>query len=83
MWNAWGISWGDSWGRSWGPLHEVEEHLGWDTSQGMAGKNKPAERNYLAENLNREYERKSRIERANKLATEFIMMLVQTEILDG
>ena len=83
MWNAWGISWGSSWGSSWGPLHAVEEDYGWDTSQGIAGRNKPEERNYIAENLNRQYERKLRIERDNRLATEFIMMLVQTELLDG
>jgi hypothetical protein len=53
-----------------------------DTDQGMAGKN-PPERNYYAEWLNREHERKSRLQRDDQLAAEFIMMLVQTELLDG
>ena len=54
-----------------------------DTSQGMAGKNKPDERNHYADFLNRQYERKLRVERDNRLATAFIMALLQTEILDG
>ena len=53
-----------------------------DTDQGVAGKNKP-ERNHYADWLNREYERKSRIQRDDALATEFIMALVQMELLDG
>ena len=53
-----------------------------DTDQGVAGK-KPPERNYYADWLNREYERKSRIQRDDALATEFIMALVQMELLDG
>lgn len=53
-WNAWGITWGDSWGDSWGPLHTVEVDYGWDTSQGVAGKNKPPQKDYLSENLLRQ-----------------------------
>ena len=53
-----------------------------DTDQGVAGKNKP-ERNHYADWLNREYERKLRIQRDDALATEFIMALVQMELLDG
>lgn len=53
-----------------------------DTDQGVAGKNKP-ERNYYVEWLNREHERKLRLQRDDALATEFVMMLVQMELLDG
>ena len=83
MWNAWGIAWGDSWGSSWGPLYDVEEPQGWDTAQGVAGKNKPAERNYYVEWANQEFERKQRLLADDKLACEFIMALVHMEMLDG
>ena len=54
-----------------------------DTDQGVAGKNKPAERNHYADFLNRQFERKSRLQKDDQLACEFIMALVQTELLDG
>jgi len=54
-----------------------------DTDQGMAGKNRPQERNHYADFLNREFERKSRLQRDDMLATEFIAALLQMEMLDG
>lgn len=56
---------------------------GWDTSQGVARKNKPTERNHYVDFLNRQFERKSRLQKEDQLACEFIMALVQTELLDG
>jgi len=51
-----------------------------DTSQGKAA---PAQRDYYVENLNRQFERKSRLQREDVLATEFIAALLQMEMLDG
>lgn len=51
---------------------------------GSAGSNPPrAQKDYLVENLNREFERKSRLQRDDALATEFIAALLQMEMLDG
>ena len=54
-----------------------------DTDQGVAGKNKLPERNWYVERANAEFERKSRLQKDDQLACEFIMTLVQMEFLDG
>ena len=97
-WSSWGSSWLGSWGNSWGPLHEVYDPydpLKDPLAQGRAGK-KP-EKDYAAENLRRQFEQQQkalqekeakeynqkRLQLDDMLATEFIMALVQTELLDG
>lgn len=71
------------------------KHLHQDTDQGRAGKG--AGKDYAAENLRRQFEQQQkalqekeakeynqkRLQLDDMLATEFIMALVQTELLDG
>lgn len=77
-----------------GFIDYVQKNAGWDTSQGVAGKN-PV-RNYAAENLNRVHEQRkardahapedynlARLHADDQDAAEFIMALVQSEILYG
>jgi hypothetical protein len=66
-----------------GLIEQIQKTGPKDTDGGMAGKKRAPEMEAYIARLNAEFERKSRVKKANQQAIEIVMALLQSEILDG